>query len=126
MTENNYTKKYIFGQGRGEVAEMKLGRHKVSYNGCGAVALYNTLTEKGKETGFPPAKRSSTVAAKRSPSVKHIAEIIAEAMITPLKFLQIRMAVSAGNTTSEEIIIEPIIFMPTTMVTAVSTARSRL
>jgi len=53
MTENNYTKKYIFGQGRGDVAEMKLGRHKVSYNGCGAVALYNALTEKGKETGFP-------------------------------------------------------------------------
>lgn len=58
--------------------------------------------------------------------IKHTTDKIAEVMVTLLKLLQTLIDVIAGNTTKAEIISEPIILIPRTMVIAVRIAISIL
>ena len=60
------------------------------------------------------------------PSKKSITAVIAAAIITPLKLLWRRIAISAGKIIRLEISIAPIIRMPRVIVTAVRTDKSAL
>ncbi|MBQ7991227.1 MAG: hypothetical protein IJ080_04005 [Oscillospiraceae bacterium] len=40
---------FICGQGQGNVSDMHFGLYRMSYNGCGAIALYNALRLCGQE-----------------------------------------------------------------------------
>ena len=62
----------------------------------------------------------------RIPTKKHITDNIAEQITTLLNVVQTLMAVSAGKIMRLEISIDPIIRIPTTIVNAVSIARSIL
>ena len=53
----------------------------------------------------------------KNPIMKHTSDTDAEQITTPLKLLHIRIDVSAGKITSAEIIMAPIIFIPSTIVT---------
>ena len=64
--------------------------------------------------------------AVKKPAIKHTRETETEHISTPLNVVQTRIAVMAGKTISAEIINEPIIFMPSTIVSAVKTAISIL
>ena len=64
--------------------------------------------------------------AVKKPIIKQMSETETEHISTPLNVVHTLIAVIAGNTINAEIISEPIIFMPRTIVTAVSTARSIL
>ena len=57
-----------------------------------------------------------------SPKTKQKTESIAELIVTDLKVLNSRIDVRAGKIISEEISIEPISLMPSTIVIAVKTA----
>ncbi|MBR4224968.1 MAG: hypothetical protein IKR73_09175 [Oscillospiraceae bacterium] len=39
----------ISGQGQGSVSELRFGLYRMSYNGCGAIALYNALRMCGEQ-----------------------------------------------------------------------------
>ena len=66
------------------------------------------------------------VKERPSPTQKQMTEVTAAEVITPRKLLKSCMAVSAGKIIKEEISMAPIMRMPSTMVSAVSTARSVL
>ena len=63
---------------------------------------------------------------KTMPKKAQTTENTAEHKITDLKLLNTRMADKAGKITSAEISSEPTRFMANTMITAISTASSRL
>ena len=69
---------------------------------------------------------NESVHAIKKPIRKHTTENTALTSTTDLKDLHTRIAASAGKMIKPDTIIAPIIFMPSTMVTAVNTAMSVL
>lgn len=43
---------FIYAQSRAPIKDEPFGRYKVSYNGCGPVAVYNALAAVGKDISF--------------------------------------------------------------------------
>ncbi len=43
---------YIYSQYRPPVMDKTFGKHKVSYNGCGPIAIYNAILASGKSVTF--------------------------------------------------------------------------
>ena len=64
--------------------------------------------------------------AERIPMIAQVIEIIVERITTRLNVRHIRIEESAGNITSAEMSSEPTRFIARTIITAVTTAMSRL
>ena len=73
-----------------------------------------------EHTGVPARIESNM------PKIAHSTEMIAEHIVTRLKLLHRCIAESAGNMTSADIRSEPTRFIASTMITAITIAKSRL